>query len=707
LPSMLFVLVLVSILVPVEFAVAIENAGPFSNATSKAPSNATFGQHCRFPVDCNSENCVACACVNGECKCGGGWSGNNCTTPFCRDRLSCSGHGDCSMSRQNVSCICDEGFEGERCEKVKCDLNCKHGGEPDSQCSQCIGCLGAWTGRTCEGWNESVPISVLKEELQSFVDGSRAQMEENVKKFRAICQSNQECVGFGANDITNSIAALPVVRLTYLRGHTAGKYTFPDQAEVRRHQNPTVFDVDTQVFPDMETFTNFVDSQYRSQSKGAIDIYAQSYADVFKKYFQYSDDRGLTVTRGMLNFVDMSLPVDPVSKQYDLELERHVKYFIQSLGPYSKRTKSLYKFFIEQYGTSFVTSSTSGGMLATTSKWRTLLTIVERFTNDDLAVNGRNDFHKTWGVGSNSSYMPSYSENTIVDKLAWGGDVSAKTTAEWETSLRSDPGLWALLGFRTYPTMDLIEDEQIRGNFSLAIQDLIREERTKWNEESKCPLTCNNAGKCLNGKSCSCFGRFGRSCSIQGKYEWLDRTDVIGRQTMECAGNGQVSGFRSYKGDGDWKIIGLPGIECQQMPVGTGEYYDAKCVWIAMPTTQEGTRYRSCPEGSYLSGFSNYQYGDPMYDENAVGFKCCTPARQKLTITNRTWVPVSEPVLSGLLGLSAHYTHHVVAPCLLGGPSGKTQMFATGFRDYCEDKCEKRAEGWPYLQCAVIENTLP
>ena len=51
-----------------------------------------------------------------------------------------------------MTCDCDPGFKGQRCETSKCEINCSlHGGVPNSACTQCVGCKGAWTGATDEG----------------------------------------------------------------------------------------------------------------------------------------------------------------------------------------------------------------------------------------------------------------------------------------------------------------------------------------------------------------------------------------------------------------------------------------------------------------------------------------------------------------------------------------------------------------------------
>eukprot|EP00301_Raphidiophrys_heterophryoidea_P004304 c11882_g1_i1.p1 GENE.c11882_g1_i1~~c11882_g1_i1.p1 ORF type:complete len:1189 (-),score=347.49 c11882_g1_i1:713-3994(-) len=51
----------------------------------------------------------------GTCRCLRGWSGIDCTTPVCPERMEgCAGHGKCMQPNQ---CVCDQGFGGQDCDK--------------------------------------------------------------------------------------------------------------------------------------------------------------------------------------------------------------------------------------------------------------------------------------------------------------------------------------------------------------------------------------------------------------------------------------------------------------------------------------------------------------------------------------------------------------------------------------------------------------
>jgi len=164
---------------------------------------------CVSPLDCNAKECMDCVCKDGECSCADGWSGANCTTPFCVKRSDCSNHGDCIATLTNISCVCDAGWTGfrkkfslkvsyqrlgARCEAASCPLNCTHGGVPDSNCTQCVGCLGAWYGKQCDQWNASAPVGTLLTMLSTIASDSQ-QALDSLAPIRPLCSQSQECLG--------------------------------------------------------------------------------------------------------------------------------------------------------------------------------------------------------------------------------------------------------------------------------------------------------------------------------------------------------------------------------------------------------------------------------------------------------------------------------------------------------------------------------
>ena len=169
------------------------------------------GGTCTGPLQCNGVNCYDCACKNSKCACGGGFSGPHCETAFCVNRThGCSGHGDCVQTLQNMSCSCDKYYTGPHCETAECQLDCKHGSVPNSECTQCVGCMGAWTGKLCDVWDKKVPVQRLMSKLYEISNASQ-KMLDGQKKFNPICKQGHECVGWGIGGVSGKPTQFPVV----------------------------------------------------------------------------------------------------------------------------------------------------------------------------------------------------------------------------------------------------------------------------------------------------------------------------------------------------------------------------------------------------------------------------------------------------------------------------------------------------------------
>ena len=73
---------------------------------SASGAASTTTTPCTGALDCNARECLDCSCVNHECACADGWSGDGCATPFCNNRTDgCSGHGDCAVALRNTNPI--------------------------------------------------------------------------------------------------------------------------------------------------------------------------------------------------------------------------------------------------------------------------------------------------------------------------------------------------------------------------------------------------------------------------------------------------------------------------------------------------------------------------------------------------------------------------------------------------------------------------
>jgi hypothetical protein len=222
---------------------------------------------CSGPVDCNARECIDCTCTDGHCSCADGWSGPNCETPFCTNRTAgCSGHGSCSQSATSITCSCDDGWTGPRCAVKACNLTCSHGGHCNKEGTQCIGCLGAWSGPTCGAWNSSYPASLLTERLVVLKNQSVAMLQSQLK-YNPICRTNQECVGWGVDATTGKLAQFPMLSLNFSgQGQVWEGYTAAYGTNVAGHDPSTsAFSHDTEAFPTIEDLLDYVDSLRASQ----------------------------------------------------------------------------------------------------------------------------------------------------------------------------------------------------------------------------------------------------------------------------------------------------------------------------------------------------------------------------------------------------------------------------------------------------------
>uniref|UniRef100_A0A8C4QKF9 Tenascin C n=1 Tax=Eptatretus burgeri TaxID=7764 RepID=A0A8C4QKF9_EPTBU len=97
------------------------------------------GPNCSQPFcldNCNEHG----HCVDGQCVCFESYSGVACSTENCIN--NCNNHGQC---KQGI-CVCFEGFHGESCADKSCPGDCNgHGHCTDGQCT----CFAGFTGKTC------------------------------------------------------------------------------------------------------------------------------------------------------------------------------------------------------------------------------------------------------------------------------------------------------------------------------------------------------------------------------------------------------------------------------------------------------------------------------------------------------------------------------------------------------------------------------
>ncbi|KAI5056639.1 hypothetical protein GOP47_0028826 [Adiantum capillus-veneris] len=109
--------------------------------------SADFAMPGHCPNGCNLNG----ECVDGDCKCLFGFSGEDCSLKSCPS--DCSGHGICT---QAGNCECDHGFTGVDCSTAICDEQCSlHGGVCDN--GVCEFRCSDYAGYTCQNSSGLLP----------------------------------------------------------------------------------------------------------------------------------------------------------------------------------------------------------------------------------------------------------------------------------------------------------------------------------------------------------------------------------------------------------------------------------------------------------------------------------------------------------------------------------------------------------------------
>lgn len=471
-----------------------------------------FSAGCISPLECNAKLCNDCACVNGACVCSGGWSGAACETPFCHNRNDCSDHGDCRMEMTSIVCMCDAGWAGARCEQFVCPLTCAHGGLPDTNCTTCVNCLGAWTGSECAVWDSNVPLDQLFGQLNGVIlDAATAQKDlEAVNPIRGN-------IGWGVDIVTGVLSSLPVVGLSYTDDQkTWHGYRYPVEAAVVPIENPQPV-CDSQAFPLVTDYVAHVRNNV-AQSGGQNGIYGNPFPSVLNGFYNRPGDPSLSVTQLMYAIYKIELPSN---QNTPYTLDKFARRALESLPPdYGSETnKALYRRFLETFGSSYTTSSDVGGLLELHSVWQSWLATDPGYNAQTLAEQAAIDFGLTTGVcKQGGSMLPPYAANRVNDGLTClGGSPDAcAVLASWFLTVPSDP---VPLSYTTNSISTLVSDPRVRASLEAAVAAWVQEKNSAWAATNLCPAQCAYGGSCAPGSATcgDCLPRAsGRGCNHCG-----------------------------------------------------------------------------------------------------------------------------------------------------------------------------------------------
>eukprot|EP00946_MAST-07B_sp_MAST-7B-sp1_P003984 g3984.t1 len=428
-------------------------------ATVLAHAPFALGQDgtCHSALDCNAEQCYDCSCANEQTGAAGTGTAGTRFTMSVASATSIM----LAITAKALSVILTANM-------VELPIL-------TAQRALAVKVLGAWNG--------DVPHSTLMAKLEQITNASQKMLDSQAK-FDPICKQGRECVGWGVDGFTGRPTRFPIVHLSYDPSRTDKRfngYSEPLEVVANHIVNPVWASVDgVRSFPRVEDFVQHVNTQYAGATpspKGTSGIYSMGFTQVFNEFFQKDDDRALSVTRSSKSLISMSLPVDPVTHTRKYGIDRHAKDFADSLPPFydTEDNKAQYRYFIENYGTSFATSASLGGLVESYASWKTWITDsrLGGFTSEMLETNAQIDFVAKTGLpGPSTSHDAGYVQNRVLEPLfCRGGDSTVSCDAsfsKWEKTISDLP---VLLEYEMAPVSDLVEDPTVKAALDKAVKE--------------------------------------------------------------------------------------------------------------------------------------------------------------------------------------------------------------------------------------------
>jgi len=288
-----------------------------------------------------------------------------------------------------------------------------------------------------------------------------------------------DMIGVGWNAVTNTLAGLPIIELTWNKKRTYTNpiysnlvYDVPDQFYVNN-------DIQSLLVDGTMSFTNISDYQkqvYKKETKhGFFSSKSKTTIDYYHEYFEY--DNNLALTYQFHGWFKITLPPLPPPKMHPRTLA-----IINKLPAYDTNRNSdsflLYREFIESFGTHYMDSAVMGGMLKMTSWFQKCF--LKKFGYNYVAQQSGWSFLGIVGDGKGKVSTKGkgealWQENSKNQVLLHGGDntlIDPVDYVSWIDTIKNNP---APIFYTFQPITGLIADATKRAWVDQAIGDYFRD----------------------------------------------------------------------------------------------------------------------------------------------------------------------------------------------------------------------------------------
>ena len=433
------------------------------------------------------------------------------------------------MKAKSISCTCDAGWAGPHCETAVCALVCVHGGTPDAGCTTCEGCRGAWGGKLCDAWNASFPASSVQLQLSALKNASQAALQASLK-YNPICRQGQECVGWGVDLGSGKAVNYPQLTLNFTGSTPSWNgLKYPLGTSVVPNQAPGFAIDGPRALPTEADHFNYVEGLWSSQ-QGRAGWYSQGEASVTAIYDDPTDWYP-SVTQAIYELYQMTIDPDPTSKSgYAPRMDASALAALQTVGPTYEQDPIGWDTFFQNWGTSVVLESHSGGMLEFVSYASTVIPLVVLAGKDNAIAQMQAQagivLTNATGLGGHSGtldlFFGKHSFPGNQRYAVFGGDptkapITEQNRSAWFESLKAEQ---VLTSFKLAPLSVFVESATLAKALEDATHAYLAQQRAQWANVTHCPPTCNGHGNCSSSQqACTCeWPNQGRQCSVTRHY---------------------------------------------------------------------------------------------------------------------------------------------------------------------------------------------